>query len=86
MRPYTHIIASCHREAQAIARKQGLRPGQWKYVDSHRVLEGVRGVNLLRTSCAWYIGPIERIHRIEERLSCLRALGEIRSESYVDCA
>ena len=86
MRPFIHILASCHREAQAIARKQGLRPGQWKYVDSPRVLEGVRGVNLLRTPCAWYIGPIERIDRIEERLATLRALGEIRSESFVDCA
>ena len=86
MRPLAFIIASCHREAQAIARKQGLRPGQWKYVDTVRPLEGVRRATILRTHCSHYIGPIERIDRIEEHLANLRAIGEIKSESYVGCA
>jgi len=81
----TLIIASCHREAQAIARKRKLKAGEWRYVESVRVLEGRRGLTVLRTNCSWYVGSLERITDIEEYLARMRVIGEIESETYVDC-
>lgn len=77
----TFILASNYREAVAVAASRGLARSEWRYLGREDDLRGMRGVTVLRTSCAYDTKGWMDVRRIDLALRWADA-----SVVWVDCA